>query len=430
MQIPSYLKPNPSLSWVAKYQFNKIILMQHAKNNQTNHLILLLFTFLVLTACDAPYPGVPEKYHALLDSSFTQAGHHATELQNALNQAPANQKEGMAFLISYMPLRDLTTLKSDFLLENVDFAYKTRNAFAWSPILPDSIFFNEVLPYVSMNERRDNWRKDFYERFGMYVKGCNNIYAAIDSLNKHIKNELKVEYNTKREKPDQSPYESIELGMASCSGLSILLTDAFRAVGIPSRIAGTPNWHDNRGNHNWCEVWIDGEWYFTEYYPNALNKSWFLADAGKADANNPEHAIYASSFKPTGISFPLVWDASIDYVPAVNVSERYIQIYTDSQREKERQKNSVQVLVYMFNEEVCTLNSDNRVGTNIDVWKGDDQVGGGRTSSPQNDLNDLLTFTLDKNTDYSISYIDANDKAKKVAFSTKEDNMELKLYLK
>lgn len=158
----------------------------------------------------------------------------------------------------------------------MEYAYKARERFSWAKALPDSIFLNEVLPYVSLNENREEWRPDFYGRFSSYVANCQTIWEAIDSVNRNIRDEVRVDYNTKREKPDQSPYESMRQGMASCSGLSILLTDAFRAVGIPARVAGTPNWHDNRGNHNWCEVWVDGQWYFTEYYPNALNKAWFL----------------------------------------------------------------------------------------------------------------------------------------------------------
>ena len=48
--------------------------------------------------------------------------------------------------------------------------------------------------------------------------------------------------------------------MASCTGLSVLLVDALRAAGIPARFAGTPAWHDDRGNHSWVEVWIGGRW--------------------------------------------------------------------------------------------------------------------------------------------------------------------------
>ena len=393
-------------------------------------LLIAVFTAVVFTGCIDKYPSVPKEYWPQLDEAFSKAGNNALQLKQALNDAPSDQKEGMAFLIANMPDRDLKTLTSAFLLENVDYAYKARNRFPWAKQIPDSIFLNDVLPYVSMNEKRDNWRKDFYERFSKYVEDCKDIRCAIDSVNKNIRDEVKVDYNTKREKPDQSPYESMRQGMASCSGLSILLTDAFRAVGIPSRIAGTPNWHDNRGNHNWNEVWIDGEWYFTEFYPSGLNVSWFLADAGKADPNDPEHAIYASSFKPADTHFPLVWDSTITYVPAYNVTDRYIKIYRDAEREKQLAGNRVNVKVWMFKSAVCTLKGDDRVATNVDVFSGDEQIGGGRTSGPTQDMNDVLTFKLEKNKDYTLKYFGDGGVLKQVGFKTGDENMEIKLYMK
>ncbi len=384
----------------------------------------------IFVGCIDQYPNVPKEYYPGLNIAFHKAGANVLELKQALNNTPVDQKEGMAFLIINMPQRDLESLTSEFLLENVDYAYRARNRYSWAKEVPDSIFFNEVLPYTSMNERRDRWRKDFYERFDKYVKGCTNIRAAIDSLNKNIRDETEVDYNTKREKPDQSPYESIDQKMASCSGLSILLTDAFRAVGIPSRIAGTPNWHDNRGNHNWNEVWIDGEWYFTEYYPSGLNKSWFLADAGKADPNSREHSIYASSFKPADTSFPLVWDFSIKYVHAYNVSDRYIKLYQDSEKEKQLADNRVVVKVWMFKSAVCTLKGDDRVSANVDIFSGDEQIGGGSTSAPTQDLNDVLEFKLQKNKEYTLKYIGDGGVLKQVGFKTGDENMEIKLYMK
>ncbi|TAJ12820.1 transglutaminase domain-containing protein [Marinilabiliaceae bacterium JC017] len=389
----------------------------------------MLFT-LLLVACAGPYAGVPEKYHALLEEAFIRAGANGVELEKALEQVPSAQKEGMAFLIAYMPQRDRETLSADFLLENVAYAYKARESFAWAKAVPNAVFLNEVLPYVSLNERRDNWRKDFFNRFSKYVAGCTTMQAAIDSVNKNIRDEVEVDYNTKREKPDQSPYESMRQNMASCSGLSILLTDAFRAVGIPSRLAGTPNWHDNRGNHNWNEVWIDGEWYFTEYYPSGLNKSWFLADAGKADANDAEHAIYASSFKPTDVCFPLVWDEAIKYVPAENVTDRYVRIYKAEEKAKELAANSVLVKVLMFREQVCSIQGDDRVAANVDVFQGSDQVGGGRTSGPTQDMNDVLEFKLEKNKAYKLKYMGEGGALKEVGFTTGDKLMELKLYMR
>ena len=42
--------------------------------------------------------------------------------------------------------------------------------------------------------------------------------------------------------------------MATCTGLSIMLVEACRAVGIPARVAGIASWPGRGGNHTWVEV--------------------------------------------------------------------------------------------------------------------------------------------------------------------------------
>lgn len=393
------------------------------------HLFFILF--LGLIACsEGKYNNVPEKYHNLLDKALVTAGNNAIELQTALEKAPAEQKEGMAFLISYMPERDLKELKADFLLENSAYAYKAREQYSWAKQIPDSIFFNEVLPYVSLNEKRENWRKEFFDRFSKYVVNCSDIFEAIDSINQNVRDEVLVDYSTKRKKPDQAPFESMEQHLASCTGLSIILTDAFRAVGIPSRVAGTPNWHDERGNHNWTEVWANGKWYFTEYYfPGQLDNAWFFADAGKAIKNDREKAIYASSFKPTGISFPLVWDENIKYVAAENVTDRYTELYRKHLASISTDGNHVSLRVMAFKNKNQDKESDDRVAVNLDIFDGSKQMGGGRTSGPTQDMNDVLTFALEKNKTYTIKYADSKGKLQEVKVKLDDKSSEVKIYM-
>lgn len=388
--------------------------------------IFTLAAGLFLIAC-SQYSGVPTQYHALLDQAIEKADTNREQIIQAINQTPTERREAMAFLVSYMPERDLKTLSAEFLIENVTLAYEAREQFEWSRAIPDSIFFNDVLPYVCLNETRDSWRADFLKRFTPYVKDCKTITEAIDSLNKNIRDELMVDYNTLRERPDQSPSESIRQQMASCSGLSILLTDAFRAVGIPSRIAGTANWHDDRGNHNWSEVWIDGQWYFTEYYPNKLNESWFLMDAGKADAENKNYAIYASSFKTADDTFPLVWDLKIDYVPAYNVTQRYVELYNAKINSLEGLGNHVKMRVVMLAKGADKASSEGRIATNVDIFCGKDQIGGGRTPGTTQDLNDLLEFLVEKNKTYTLKYADANGNSKSKDIVVKDTLVEVVL---
>lgn len=391
-------------------------------------LVLLAFG---LSACSSGrYAGVPKEYHALIDRTIATAGDNAKELKKALKEVPRNEREGMAFLISYMPERDARSLSADFLLENVEYAYKARAEFPWAKEVPDSVFLNDVVAYANLNENRESWRKDFYERFKKYVAPCKTMREAIDSVNKNVRDELLVDYNTKREKPDQAPYESMRQHMASCSGLSILLTDAFRAVGIPSRVAGTPAWHDDRGNHNWNEVWIDGQWRFTEYYPSDdLDQSWFLTDAGKAIKEDVRKAIYAASFKPTGSYFPLVWDEDIRYVHAENVTDRYTSLYRAQLSAMPADGSHVALRVMVFKDKDHAEASGDRVATNLDVFKGEKQLYGGRSTGATQDMNDVLTFNVEKNQQYIIKYMNGKGEMQTQTIDVGDDTTTLKLYM-
>ena len=52
-------------------------------------------------------------------------------MEKALTQAPESQRKGIVFLVANMSDRDLKSLHADFLLENVDLAYRVRKEAAW-----------------------------------------------------------------------------------------------------------------------------------------------------------------------------------------------------------------------------------------------------------------------------------------------------------
>ena len=393
---------------------------------------LIVLLAICLSACTgSKYAGVPNQYQELISQTMQTAGSNAKELKKALKQTPTTQREAMAFLIAYMPERDAKALTANFLLENVDYAFKAREEFPWAKEVPNDIFLNDVVAYVNLNENRENWRKDFYERFKKDVANCKTMREAIDSVNKNVRDELLVDYNTKREKPDQAPYESMRQHMASCSGLSILLTDAFRAVGIPSRVAGTPAWYDDRGNHNWSEVWVDGNWHFTEYYPSDdLDKSWFLADAGKAIKEDVQKAVYAASFKPTGYYFPLVWDQNIRYVHAENVTDRYTSLYRAQLSAAPADEHHVDLRVMVFKDKDHADNSGDRVATNLDVFKGEEKLFGGRSTGATQDMNDVLTFKVEKNQSYTVKFMNGKGELETKNVEVGDQTTTLKLYMK
>ena len=53
------------------------------------------------------------------------------------------------------------------------------------------------------------------------------------------------------------------------------------------------------------------------------DRAWFTGRATTAQREHRLHAIYATSYKRTGVTFPLAWDRKVNYVYAVNVTDRY-----------------------------------------------------------------------------------------------------------
>ena len=232
------------------------------------------------------------------------------------------------FLIRGMPDRDRAQLAPEFLTRNLDLAFQARAEFPWGGDIPDDLFLNHVLPYANLDETREDWRPAMFERAREIVRGETNIAAAAQALNQQLFNRVGVHYSRERKRANQAPRESMDIGKASCTGLSILLVDACRAVGIPARVAGTPLWVDRSGNHSWVEVWDGAAWRYTgadEFDAKGLDRAWFGGKAATAIPDDWRHAIYATTWTPGRTHFPLVWDLDSRDVHAENVTHRYLR---------------------------------------------------------------------------------------------------------
>ena len=351
---------------------------------------LIVLFFPVISLADEK----PREWTVEATEALAKAGANRPELEKALKDTPTDQRRGMEFLIANMPERDLKSLKAAFLTENLDLAYKARKQVVWGAKVPEELFLNNVLPYANVDEERDAWRKEMYELCLPLIKDCKTPGEAANLLNMKLFGKLKVRYSTERKKASQNPTESIANGTASCTGLSILLSDACRSVAIPTRIAGTPLWSDKRGNHTWVEIW-DGEWHFTgacEADPKGLDRGWFVGDAAKADKDNPIHAIYASSFQRTKLAFPLVWAPNNQDVPAENVTDRYAK--KDAGKD-EKARLRIRVL---------QTGTPKRLAVAVTVIEKNDSkaVLTGISKSETADRNDILEFVLVPGREYIV----------------------------
>ncbi|MCB9722282.1 MAG: transglutaminase domain-containing protein [Candidatus Omnitrophica bacterium] len=304
---------------------------------------ITLFLLIILSGCAWTSPGVfgqrpaqveaiksvvdtlPEEYQLGVKFALYRAGRNSGELVKALRSLSGEELTGMAFLITHMPRRDLRSLKADFLIENVALAYRARRELPWGANVPQDIFLNYVLPYVNINETREPWRRYFFEKYAGLARDQDSMGAAASFLNLRIFTDHGITYNLKtRPKPDQSPRETMAAGVASCTGQSIMIADALRAVGIPARVVGTPLWSDRSGNHTWFEVWEDGAWHFQDANREGrLDEAWFAKPAADPQMAGPLHRIYAASYRRTDILFPTIWAPLADDVYATDVTMDY-----------------------------------------------------------------------------------------------------------
>ena len=352
-----------------------------------------------------------------INQQLDHASSNATQLRDALLNAPPEHRDALVFVVANLPRRDLKSVTAKRLLDNIRLAYEARNTVPWGKKIPQEIFFNDVLPDFNIDETRESWRADFFKMCMPMIADCKTPAEAAQRLNERLFKEIKVKYSTKRKKANQSPSESIEQGLASCTGLSILLTDACRSVCVPSRLAGIPRWPNKRGNHTWVEVWDDG-WHFTgaaEPNGKGLNHTWFQGDAALADKTKRMNSIYAVSFKKTDTTFPMVWSRGQgNEVYAVNVTDRYAKKGT-------RPEDKVQTMIRLWNRD-----KSERVITDVVVVceSGRCEKMTGKTKGGTADMNDMLEFQLPKNTRYRL-HVGTGDEAKVFDFETQNNPQQL-----
>ncbi len=383
----------------------------------------------ILIVPNKPYS--PELEAAIASSSRPEA------LRSLMEETAEELSDEMEYIIINMPEADRDTMSLALLTENVRLAHQVRKQYPWAQALPEEVYLTDVLPYYVVDEVRDAWREELYELFAPAVDTCSTLEEAIRAVNSHIPALTGVHYNTLREKTNQSPRESMRQGMASCTGLSILLVDAYRAVGIPARFVGTASWHDNRGNHSWTEVWLDGQWRVTEYYfPSQLDHLWFMADASKANPADRRYAIYATRFGKAPDWFPMVWcgedSTAIENLPkhigAENVTQHYIDLARKQQATRIEAGTHTYLRIVGYAKREATHHSADRVAMGVDIFLGTEQMGGGLTAGPHRDMNDNFSLLLPKNATYELRYYDTAGNLKTKAVTLGEEPMTVAIY--
>lgn len=248
-------------------------------------------------------PGAPRRSMA---TALRLAGDRAPALRRAPASAPAAHRPALRFLIRNMPERDLLRVDTAFLRRHVAAAHATRGRYRFQEVVPEDVFVRYVVPYSQMGEAPEEWRGYLHDELERFVRAAETPEEAIYALKYEALDHLGVRYTDRYLlRSILAPRETVEWGYYNCYNGSIVLADALRAFGIPSRIVTIPEWVGMAAGHAWVEAHVHGAWRSIGVADlSRLDDSWFHERAARTDSGLPKHRIYAASFERTDLQLP------------------------------------------------------------------------------------------------------------------------------
>lgn len=192
---------------------------------------------------------------------------------------------------------------------------------AWEEAIPTDIARDYLQPDTVLDEQPCDWRETVEAIFRPAVSACKSAEEATLYIASHMTELTGVHYSTERRKANMNALEALEEKKVSCTGQSILLVCALRAVGIPARAICVPTWNHVRGNHTWSEAWINGKWMMIEFNEKDFNTPWVMESVGLLDPARPEQHVYAAA--PSS-HMRIPYGRSIVHVE--DVTERYMSL--------------------------------------------------------------------------------------------------------
>lgn len=149
---------------------------------------------------------------------------------------------------------DIFSLKSDFLIKNIDLAFEVWKTKPWAKHITFNQFCEYILPYRGLNEPMQDWRPFLYNKYKFLAdslknpkdpkeithKICDYIYRDW----KHLDNFSKASYL-----PGIIDIDHYKAGI--CEHHYLYLTTLLRSFGIAVAMENTPQWRNYPGAHSW-----------------------------------------------------------------------------------------------------------------------------------------------------------------------------------
>ena len=158
-------------------------------------------------------------------------------------------------------LPDYQHVKAEFLIENIDEAFSTREKRPWLKDLSFDQFCEYILPYRTGTERIEPWRKHLSNEYKVFVDTSvfSNRFELAELFNKYMRTRFTLNQIV-REYPFDMTVSQMEKGKrGACIHIVQYEASALRAIGLPVGIDYTPLWGDRDRGHEWNTLLLEND---------------------------------------------------------------------------------------------------------------------------------------------------------------------------
>lgn len=176
--------------------------------------------------------------------------------------------------------QDIKYIKSSFLINHIDWAFKVRREQPWGKNVKFQDFLEYILPYRIGDEPLSIWREALFNRYNPILDSIRKRPEAEDPLivarvlYDSLSN-INVKYTSEIITGPHLGPAVVNMRVGTCREFTDMMIYAFRAVGIPCGIDQMPLRGDNNTGHLWNFI-LDknGNTYMAEFpYQDTLCKA-------------------------------------------------------------------------------------------------------------------------------------------------------------
>lgn len=155
---------------------------------------------------------------------------------------------------------DLTKISARFLINHIDFCFKTWKKYPWTQNIDFNIFYNYILPYRAGNSYWEGANHYFEKLYGRLAQDLP--IKTKEKVGEYIQTNIRENYVAdgtffRNFYPFLLPLtleNAIKTQVGECYDINCICVTALRTIGIPAAINIVPYWGNSNDRHYWTET--------------------------------------------------------------------------------------------------------------------------------------------------------------------------------